>query len=400
MAASPKRLEIVPYTVAQPHAAADRRQPAGEVVGSPGGAVGLDMKYALTPGLTLTGTVNPDFGQVEADPAVVNLSAFETFFSERRPFFVEGSGTSTSVSTATTARAPACSTRGGSADRRRASTICRAATASTPMRPRRRRFSAPRSSPAASASFRLACCRRSTQQERATILTDGVRVAAAGRAADELHGRPRPARVRQPVVDRLHGHGDEAPARRQPALPARQRLHRRRRLGPRGSRRATASPAIWSAAACTASPRRSSALQRTAGTTYQRPDADQHVARSHAHGARRRAGDDRHQQDRRRAHPVQLATSAFKSPGFDINDVGFLRRADERDDRQLVADPQREAESLVREPVPQLQPVRRLELRRRSAVQRRQRQRARDLRQQLVGRRRRQRQRARRSTIA
>ena len=40
----------------------------------------------------LTATVNPDFGQVEADPAVVNLGAFETFFSERRPFFVEGSG--------------------------------------------------------------------------------------------------------------------------------------------------------------------------------------------------------------------------------------------------------------------------------------------------------------------
>ena len=42
--------------------------------------------------MTLTGTVNPDFGQVEADPAVVNLGAFETFFDERRPFFVEGSG--------------------------------------------------------------------------------------------------------------------------------------------------------------------------------------------------------------------------------------------------------------------------------------------------------------------
>jgi hypothetical protein len=54
--------------------------------------VGLDLKYAVTPGLTLTGTVNPDFGQVEADPAVVNLSAFETFFQERRPFFIEGSG--------------------------------------------------------------------------------------------------------------------------------------------------------------------------------------------------------------------------------------------------------------------------------------------------------------------
>ena len=41
--------------------------------------------------LTLDATVNPDFGQVEADPAEVNLSAFETFFDERRPFFIEGS---------------------------------------------------------------------------------------------------------------------------------------------------------------------------------------------------------------------------------------------------------------------------------------------------------------------
>ena len=59
---------------------------------NPGASVGLDMKYAITPAMTLTATVNPDFGQVEADPAVVNLSAFETFFPERRPFFVEGSG--------------------------------------------------------------------------------------------------------------------------------------------------------------------------------------------------------------------------------------------------------------------------------------------------------------------
>jgi hypothetical protein len=91
MAASPKRLEIVPYTVADL-----TTQPTG---GNPllkssarSGSVGLDMKYALTPGLTLTTTINPDFGQVEADPAVVNLSAFETFFSERRPFFIEGLG--------------------------------------------------------------------------------------------------------------------------------------------------------------------------------------------------------------------------------------------------------------------------------------------------------------------
>ena len=53
---------------------------------------GADIKALLTSTLTLDATINPDFGQVEVDPAVVNLSAFETFFSEKRPFFVEGSG--------------------------------------------------------------------------------------------------------------------------------------------------------------------------------------------------------------------------------------------------------------------------------------------------------------------
>src|SRR3989454_3274906 len=50
------------------------------------------FRSLLTSNLTLNATVNPDFGQVEVDPAVVNLSAFETFFEERRPFFVEGAG--------------------------------------------------------------------------------------------------------------------------------------------------------------------------------------------------------------------------------------------------------------------------------------------------------------------
>jgi hypothetical protein len=93
MAGSLKRLELQPYTVGQMS-----RQPLASVNPlvdrtSGTGSVGLDVKYALTPGLTLTATANPDFGQVEADPAVVNLDAFETFFQERRPFFVEGSGT-------------------------------------------------------------------------------------------------------------------------------------------------------------------------------------------------------------------------------------------------------------------------------------------------------------------
>jgi hypothetical protein len=52
--------------------------------------VGADLKYLLTSSFILSATVNPDFGQVEVDPAVVNLSAYETFFPEQRPFFVEG----------------------------------------------------------------------------------------------------------------------------------------------------------------------------------------------------------------------------------------------------------------------------------------------------------------------
>ena len=55
------------------------------------GDVGLDLKYGVGSNMALVGAVNPDFGQVEVDPAVVNLSAFETFFEEKRPFFTEGS---------------------------------------------------------------------------------------------------------------------------------------------------------------------------------------------------------------------------------------------------------------------------------------------------------------------
>ncbi len=51
---------------------------------------GLDAKFGLTNNMTLDLTVNPDFGQVEADPSEVNLTAYETFFQEKRPFFIEG----------------------------------------------------------------------------------------------------------------------------------------------------------------------------------------------------------------------------------------------------------------------------------------------------------------------
>lgn len=55
-----------------------------------GASAGLDAKIGITNNMTLDLTVNPDFGQVEADPSVVNLTAYETFFEEKRPFFIEG----------------------------------------------------------------------------------------------------------------------------------------------------------------------------------------------------------------------------------------------------------------------------------------------------------------------
>ncbi len=52
--------------------------------------IGGDVQYGITSGITLNATISPDFGQVETDPAALNLSAYEEFFEERRPFFVKG----------------------------------------------------------------------------------------------------------------------------------------------------------------------------------------------------------------------------------------------------------------------------------------------------------------------
>ena len=87
----PRRLEIMPYATSR---AEFTRRPAGDPFNdgskfSPG--FGADAKIGLGSNLTLNATINPDFGQVEVDPAVVNLSDVETFFNEKRPFFVEGS---------------------------------------------------------------------------------------------------------------------------------------------------------------------------------------------------------------------------------------------------------------------------------------------------------------------
>ncbi len=86
---APRRVELMPYSVAR-----YGYKPLGDGTPRSAGATqfGADLKLGLTSNVTLDAAINPDFGQVEADPGVLNLSAFEQFYAERRPFFLEGSG--------------------------------------------------------------------------------------------------------------------------------------------------------------------------------------------------------------------------------------------------------------------------------------------------------------------
>jgi len=87
----PRNLEILPYARSK----AEFTHPDSDDPFNDGSrvlpALGVDLKYGIGSNLTLDLTINPDFGQVEVDPAVVNLSDIETFYDEKRPFFIEGS---------------------------------------------------------------------------------------------------------------------------------------------------------------------------------------------------------------------------------------------------------------------------------------------------------------------
>lgn len=89
---SPVRFELRPYTVTnnrfRPSSTGNVYAPVRQTHFNGG----VDLKYGLTSDFTLDVALNPDFGQVEADPAVINLTAFETRFPEKRSLFIEGSG--------------------------------------------------------------------------------------------------------------------------------------------------------------------------------------------------------------------------------------------------------------------------------------------------------------------
>ena len=329
MGGSPKKLELLPYTVgsfvAEPGAATIRSIERTD----PAGSLGLDLKYALRPGLTLTATVNPDFGQVEADPAVVNLDAFETFFQERRPFFVEGSGT---FQFNVDCNDGQCT---GLFYSRR---IGRAPQGSAVARGRRIR--------------RVAGSRDDHRRGQA----DGPRRQVLDRRAERGHRGRRGARSRAPgwrgatqAIEPLSGYS-VVRARREFAnqsnvgfmmtstnrqladgvsfLPE-DALYRRHRL------RHPVEPALQllrllgRVRTSTGSTEAITRLQRNNVHAFQRPDAD------HVEAGRRRDDADRPRrlaqlrQDRRREDALQRQLR-LQEPGFDINDLGFQRRADER----------------------------------------------------------------------
>lgn len=82
----PRRVEFTPYVLGQ-------LQTTTDTAASGAGNGGFDLRVGLGSSANFSATVNPDFGQVEADPAVLNLSVFETFYPEKRPFFLEDSQT-------------------------------------------------------------------------------------------------------------------------------------------------------------------------------------------------------------------------------------------------------------------------------------------------------------------
>jgi len=81
----PNHLEFAPFAVGSSAIESDADK--NDLFSS----AGLDMRYGITSNVSLNVTVNPDFGQIEADPAELNLSVFETYLKEKRPFFIEGS---------------------------------------------------------------------------------------------------------------------------------------------------------------------------------------------------------------------------------------------------------------------------------------------------------------------
>jgi hypothetical protein len=321
-----KRLELAPYILGQLRTAP--KQPGNPLLETPdpGGAVGLDLKYRVTTSLSFTGTVNPDFGQVEADPAEVNLSAFETFFNERRPFFVEGSG-------AYQFDCDDCSIfysrRIGRAPRGVAD-----ATGGYVVQPGQSSILGAGKLTGRVGQFSVGTLAAVTEEEHARLAIGEARF----RQPVEPQSLYTVSRVRREFADQSavglilttanRGHTDVLSFLPDSAVTT--GVDWDWRLGQRWSLNGT-----WNGTHVAGSAAAISGLQQNNVHSFQRPDAD-HVdvdplARSmRGHAASLNFG--KIAGDKIRGNVMM----SYKTPGFDVNELGFMRRADEIKQRAWV----------------------------------------------------------------
>ncbi len=325
MGGTAKKLELLPYTVGSVSLDPPSDNPLSNPTDATG-SIGVDLKYALRPGLTLTATANPDFGQVEADPAVVNLDAFETFFQERRPFFVEGSGTFQFNMDCNDGQCTGLfySRRIGRAPQGSA-TIEDEEHAAAP--------SAATIIGAAKVTgrvgrFSVGALSAATADEEATIASGLVRrtqaiepltgysvIRARREFANQSNVGVMMTATNRRLVDALSFLPDDAYTGG---------VDYDLRLSPRFN-----ISGFWAGSRVSGTPEAITRLQRNNVHAFQRPDAD-HVEVDEADSVLSGQagaisfGKIGGEKTRFNAH------YGFKSPGFDMNDLGFLRRADER----------------------------------------------------------------------
>jgi hypothetical protein len=326
MRSAPKRLELVPYVVSS----VTRQRPEDNpllVPNAANAAIGLDAKYALTPGLTLTTTFNPDFGQVEADPAVVNLTAFETFFNERRPFFVEGSGMFKFDSDCWDGPCSMFYSRRVGRSPQGTAVLPEGDGVYTEYPPQSTILGAAKLTGRVG-RVSLGVMHAVTQEESATILDSGLRsqrsvepttnytVARARRefANQSSIGGIFTSTIRRLptaltfIPDRAFAGGVDFDAR---------------------FRKFYSATGYWAASSVQGDPAAITDIQENSIHYYQRPDATSFAfdpTRTSLDGTSARVGVSKIGGQRTRFN----VNAGFKSPGFDLNDAGFLRRADER----------------------------------------------------------------------
>ena len=325
---APKKLELMPYAVTQ-LATTPSPQNGNPLVNTvnPGAQYGVDLKYAVTPGLTLTATLNPDFGQVEADPAVVNLTGFETFFSERRPFFIEGSGAFNFDLDCNDGRCTGLfySRRIGRQPRL------------DPDVPGDGFYDKPRQTTIFGASkltgrvgkFSVGVLNALTSEERAVTAEGALRF----KSAVEPFTSYTVARAKREFVNQS-SLGFMLTSTNRALGPAGGPLHQMARTAVTGGvdwdwrvRPKYAMTGFWAGSTLRGNPGAIASIQESTVHSFQRPDAD-HVeydpTRTSLDGDAAMLGFSKISGER-----VRFSTNAgFKSPGFDVNDIGYQRRAD------------------------------------------------------------------------